>query len=60
MYNVGYTEQLERFRRETFGSLDPRELPASVSYLPPADLEVIECEEDSNGEWIPKTVNLRK
>jgi len=54
MYNIDFLPQLEASRRHIFGSGDPRELGMRNHYSIPLGVEVLECVEDINGEWVPK------
>lgn len=55
MYNLKFLLQLEASRQHLFGALEPREAADRVNnYVPPEKTEVIECEENRNGEWIPR------
>jgi hypothetical protein len=54
MYNTDYLPQLEESRRHLFDNRNPRNLPVSSRYFPPQNIEILECEEDTNGEWVPK------
>lgn len=57
MYNIDFLEQLEKFRKDIFGTgaIDIREASkeASQSYHPPEEIKLLKCEEDVNGEWVP-------
>jgi len=54
MYNIDFLPQLEESRRHFFGSLEPREAVQRISpYFPPVGLRVVECVEDTNGEFVP-------
>jgi hypothetical protein len=55
MYNIDFLPQLERSRRYIFGNRnpeDPRGMPV-VHYVP--STEIIQCEENERGEWVPIT-----
>lgn len=60
MYNTDFREQCENFRRHLFGYegvVDPQLAAHKASlrgYVPQEDMEMIECEQNSNGEWVPK------
>ena len=60
MYNTDFLPQLERAREHLFGRgvVDVREhldeIQASeLGYFPPPDVKIVECREDTNGEWVP-------
>jgi hypothetical protein len=50
MYNIDFLPQLEAARRHL--GLD-RYVPESARYMPPPDVKMIPCHEDTNGEWVP-------
>lgn len=55
---MDFYEQLTKFERDLWGGTDPdpqaRALDASQrGYVLPPDVELLECVEDSNGEWVP-------
>jgi hypothetical protein len=55
MYNIDFLPQLERSRRYIFGNRnpeDPRGMPI-VHYVPSKDVQLIQCEENEHGEWVP-------
>tara|TARA_Y100000310_G_scaffold231097_1_gene233620 strand:- start:146 stop:340 length:195 start_codon:yes stop_codon:yes gene_type:complete len=57
MYNcVDFGEQLKNARRRLWGNRDPRDVSQRFSgrYVPPSDVEMIRCVEDTNGEWVPE------
>lgn len=55
MYNVDYLPQLEKFRRDLFGGRTPEEIAdAERRYCPPPSVKIVDCVEDTNGEWVPK------
>jgi hypothetical protein len=57
MYNTDFLSQLEASRRHLFGSnTDPRTTSdeAYNRYSIPPGLRVLECNEDSNGEFVPQ------
>ncbi len=62
MYDIDFLPQIEEFGTYLFGSLDPRNLPAHFifGYIPSKDLEILECVEAPNGEWVPKTYKLEE
>ncbi len=57
MYNIDFLPQLEKSKRFIFGMAcsDGKSVEESaMEYVPPANLEVIGCYEDVNGEWVPR------
>ncbi len=58
MYNIDYLPQLEDFHRNFFGrsEVPAREISDEVHimYSTPERIEILACEEDINGEWVPK------
>ena len=57
MYNTDFQPQIDASREHLLsgtGALSPRDLPTAV-YYPPAGMKLVECQEDSNGELVPKT-----
>ncbi|MBS3079660.1 hypothetical protein J4218_06060 [Candidatus Pacearchaeota archaeon] len=57
MYNTDFLPQLEASRRHLFGSLDTRDAVRRMNnYVPPSNLQVLPCVEDTNGEWVPQIV----
>lgn len=57
MYNTDFSEQLERFRDNLFGTgcLDVRKASdeAHKRYFLPNDIELLDCAKNDNGEYIP-------
>jgi hypothetical protein len=56
MYNTNFSRQLEAFRNSLFGGSDSRNLASSGRYFPPADIKILPCSEDVNGEFVPNPV----
>jgi len=61
MYNIDFLPQLEGFRGDLWGAscVDARtaaELASGRGYVPPADIRILPCYEDVNGEWVPYPV----
>jgi len=61
MHNTYFLSQLEEFRRYLWGAgcVDTRAAAEEASrsgYVPPADVEILPCHEDPNGEWVPNLV----
>ncbi len=55
MYNINFLPQMKKFREQLFGAgVNPRDVELNHSYCPPAELEMLECVEDTNGEWVPR------
>ncbi len=57
MYNIDFLKQIEESRRYIFGNRGPSESPP---YFPSKDIEIIQCKEDTNGEWVPNPVSESK
>ena len=55
MYNWrDFGKQIEESRRYLFGnSGEPPSPEDCAAYTLPADLKVVECFKDTNGEWVP-------
>ncbi len=51
MYNTDLVN-LDRFHEDVLGGGSPRD--AVPDYFPPAGMEMLECEENERGEWVPK------
>ena len=58
MYNVDFLPQLEKFRRSLRRA---EEVPEGerldythLRYSPPPGVRILECVEDTNGEWVPR------
>jgi len=61
MYNIDFLPQLEEFRKHLWGAgcVDVQVAAEKASrrgYVPPADVEILPCYEDTNGEWVPYPV----
>jgi len=61
MYNTKFLPQIEKFRKDLFGTstLDTRGASPEQygRYFPPPNVRFIECYKDKNGEWVPKSEN---
>ena len=57
MYNTKFLHQLERFRKYLWrrGVTDTRQASAEAHerYSVPNEVQLVPCEEDENGEWVP-------
>jgi hypothetical protein len=55
MYNSKYEPQLDKFRRNLFGGMSPRQASADAHrrYCLPDDVKTIPCKENEHGEWVP-------
>jgi len=58
MYNPRFIPQIEEFRRDLFGlreSVDRVSVEESARkrYSPPDGVEILDCYEDVNGEFVP-------
>lgn len=57
MYNMKFYSQMERFRRDLWGTgcVDIRGASdeAHLRYSLPPDVKLLECREGTNGEWGP-------
>lgn len=64
MYNTDFLPQLEKSRKYIFGkrTTEPREASdkAHIIYSVPKGATILECVEDSNGEFVPKKSLERK
>jgi hypothetical protein len=60
MYNSDFEEQCFRFSMDLWGpagAFNPRAAAitaSKASYLPHESIEMVECYEDTNGEYVPK------
>lgn len=57
MYNPKYAQRMENFSKDLWGigCLDERDAAkkASKRYFPTANVQIVECYQNSNGEFIP-------
>jgi len=57
MYNIDFLPQLQRSEEHLFGRsfLNPREVSDEFypRYSPLKEARILECKEDSNGEFVP-------
>jgi len=61
MYNIDFLRQTEKSRIYLFraGCFDREIEEAFRRYFPPAGVEILECHEDINGEWVPNPAKPR-
>lgn len=57
MYNPDFLPQLKTFEQDLFGNRGQPSAIDSARYCPPVGIRIIECHEDVNGEWVPKSVH---